>query len=66
MNASTSMGAIDIRDFRPISMVDGVCKIVAKVLANKLKIVLEKMISNSQNAFIRGREILDSVLIAND
>jgi hypothetical protein len=59
--------ATDIRDFRPISPVGGVYKIVVKVLAaNRLKIVLEKIISisNSHNAFIRGRQILDFAFIA--
>lgn len=57
--------AIDIRNFRPISLVGGVYKIVVKVLAaNMLKIVLEKIISNSHNAFIRGRQILDFAFIA--
>ena len=39
--------ASDIRDFRPISLVGGVYKILAKVLANRLKEVLDQLISES-------------------
>ena len=48
-------------------MVGRVYKIVAKVLANRLKMVWERIISNNHNASIRGRQqILDYVLIANE
>jgi len=58
--------ALDLKDFQPISLVSGVYKIIAKALANRMRRVMEKVISNSQNAFVKGRQILDSVLIANE
>ncbi|RVW47789.1 LINE-1 reverse transcriptase-like [Vitis vinifera] len=59
-------GAEDLGDFRPISLLGGLYKLLAKVLANRLKIVVGKVVSSSQNAFVRGRQILDASLIANE
>ena len=59
-------GVEDLREFRPISLVGGLYKWLAKVVAKRLKLVVGKVVSKAQNAFEEGRQILDAALVANE
>ena len=55
-----------ITDFRPISLIGCVYKVIAKVLANRLSKVMNHPIDERQSAFVKGRQLLHAVLIANE
>ncbi|KAK2649769.1 hypothetical protein Ddye_017258 [Dipteronia dyeriana] len=55
-----------LSDYHPISLVGSLYKVLAKKLANRLKLVMNSVISPSQLAFLKGRQITDSFIIAEE
>ncbi|KAK2663424.1 hypothetical protein Ddye_001998 [Dipteronia dyeriana] len=55
-----------LKDFRPISLGGSMYKVLAKVLANRFKEVMDTVIGDTQMAFVRNRQILDSFVIVED
>jgi mannosylglycoprotein endo-beta-mannosidase len=56
-------GAVDLKDFRPISLVHSFAKLVAKLLALRLAPRMPALVSCNQSAFIRGRCIHDNFVL---
>lgn len=55
-----------IREYRPIACCNVVYKCVTKVLANRLQSVLPSIISPFQSAFVKGRSIMDNILLMHE
>ncbi|GJT65778.1 RNA-directed DNA polymerase, eukaryota [Tanacetum coccineum] len=55
-----------VKDYRPISLIGSMYKIIAKILANRLVGVLGDIVNEVQYAFVTNRQILDGPFILNE
>lgn len=56
--------AYSMKDLRLIALCNVLSKILAKVLANRFKVILLVTISENQSAFVPGRIFIDNMLVA--
>ena len=60
------MNPLGLNDYRPISLVGCLYKIISKILARRMKVVMPDIIEEHQSAFVGGRNLLDGVVVANE
>ena len=55
-----------LNDYRLISLIGCMYKVITKLLSNRLRSVMDEFIDERQSAFIKGRHILHGILILNE
>jgi hypothetical protein len=55
-----SLEAVGMRDYRPISLIHIIGKLISKVLANRQAPRLHELVHHAQSAFIKGQSIQDN------
>nr|GEV54877.1 zinc finger CCCH domain-containing protein 34-like [Tanacetum cinerariifolium] len=55
-----------VTDFRPMSLIGSVYKVITKILANQMAVVISDLVSDTQSAFVANRQILDGPFVLNE
>ena len=59
------MEKVEMKDFRPKSLVSSIYKLLYKILALRIKEIMGDIVGPFQNSFMESRKILDALLIIN-
>jgi hypothetical protein len=54
------------KQYRPIALCNVIYKLLTKVIARRLKLILPTIISPEQSGYVEGRQILDSIILAHE
>jgi Reverse transcriptase (RNA-dependent DNA polymerase) len=54
----------NIKHYKPINLINYSCKIISKILANRISTVIDSLVDYSQTTFIKGRNIHDNIISA--
>ena len=60
------IGADFLSLYRPISLCNIIYKIVTKIIVQRLRILLDKLVSPLQAAFVPRRKMLDNMIIVQE
>jgi exonuclease III len=61
-----SSNADSIEQYRPIAMANFKFKVISKILADRLALIMPSLISMEQRGFIKGRNIIDCICLASE
>jgi hypothetical protein len=57
------LDAMEVKDYRPISLVHSFAKLSSKIMANRLRRRLGDVVSTNQSAFVQGRSLHDNFIL---
>lgn len=57
---------VNMKEIRPIALCNVIYKIVAKVLANRLQLILPEIFDETQSGFVADRMITNNIIIPNE